>query len=70
MAETYTIRLYASGPFVRCSSEETVSLADYGYTDEEWDALTEGEKDDLLNEWGEEFFWNEGYEYNAEVQRG
>ena len=23
-----------------------------------------------LNEWGEEFFWNEGYEYNAEVKRG
>jgi len=24
----------------------------------------------LLNEWGEDFFWSEGYEYNAEVKRG
>ena len=70
MAETYTIKLYAGGPFVGCNSGETVSLAEYGYSDEEWDALTEREKGKLLNEWGEEFFWNEGYEYNAEVQRG
>lgn len=70
MAETYKLELFASGPYVGCESTELVDLKDYGYTDEEWDALTGREKGNLLNEWGEEFFWNEGYEYNAEVKRG
>lgn len=69
MAETYKLELYASGPYVGCESTELVDLSDYGYTDEEWDALPEGKRENLLNEWGEEFFWNEGYEYNAKVER-
>lgn len=70
MAETYKIELFASGPYVGCDSTETVSLSEYGYSDEEWDALPVRERSELLNEWGEEYFWNEGYEYNAEVKRG
>jgi len=70
MAETYKVELFATGPYVGCSSTELVDLSDYGYTDEEWDGLSDREKGDLLDEWGEQYFWNEGYEYNAEVQRG
>lgn len=70
MAEAYEVKLYAGGPFVGCDSEETVSLLEYGYTDEEWDELTEGKRKELLDGWGQAFFWNEGYEYNAEVKRG
>ena len=69
MAETYRLELHAGGPFVGCESTEIANLSDYGYTDEEWDALSIREKDKLLNEWGEEFFWNEGYEYNADVRK-
>lgn len=70
MAETYKLELFASGPYVGCESTEVVDLSDYCYTDEEWDELSESEQHKLLDEWGEEFFWNEGYEYNAEVKRG
>lgn len=70
MAETYRLELFASGPFVGCESTELVDLSDYGFSDEDWDLLPERDKEKLLNEWGEEFFWNEGYEYNAKVERG
>lgn len=70
MAETYRLELYASGPFAGCESTETVSLSEYGFTDEEWDEVSEFEKGKLLDEWGSEYFWNEGYEFNAQVQRG
>lgn len=69
MAETYKLELRASGPYVGCESTELVDLSGYGYTDEEWDRLTNAERYKLLAEWGEEYFWNEGYEYNAEVQK-
>ena len=70
MAETYKLELYASGPHVGTSSTELVALSEWGYTDEEWDALSEVDQEKLLGEWGEEYFWNEGYDYNAEVKRG
>lgn len=70
MAETYRLTLRASGPYFGCESSEELNLAEYGYTDEGWDALTDRERNSLLEEWGEEFFWNEGYEYNAEVTSG
>lgn len=68
MAETYKLELFASGPYVGCESTELVDLSDYGYSDEEWDELTEGKRNDLLDEWGQDYFWNEGYEYNASVK--
>jgi len=70
MAETYEVKLYAGGPFVGCNSEELIPLSEYGYSDEEWDALDPFERGKLLEEWGQDFFWNEGYEYNAKVECG
>lgn len=69
MAETYKLELFASGPFVGCQTTELVDLSDYGFSDEEWDELPEREREECLNEWGEQFFWNEGYEYSAKVER-
>lgn len=69
MAETYRLELFASGPYVGCESTEIVDLKDYGYTDEDWDLLPERDKADQLYQWGEEYFWNEGYEFNAEVKK-
>lgn len=56
MAETYKLELHASGPYVGCESTELVSLADWGYTDGEWDELPAFKQDTLLDEWGKEFF--------------
>ena len=70
MAETYKLELWASGPYVGCESTDLVDLSVYGYTDEEWDALPQPEREKCLNRWGDEFFWGEGYEYGAEVKRG
>lgn len=67
MAETYKLELHANGPWVGCESTDVVPLSDYGCTDEEWDALTSDEQYQLLDEWGQEYFWNEGYEYSSEV---
>lgn len=69
MAETYRLELFASGPYVGCESTELVDLSSYGFSDEDWDLLPERDKEELLNEWGQDFFWNEGYEYNAKVER-
>ena len=69
MSETYKLELFASGPYVGCESTELVDLSEYGYTDEEWDEMPERRRDELLIEWGEEFFWNEGYECNAKVEK-
>ncbi len=69
MAETYKPELYASGPYVGCESTELVDLSDYGYTDEEWDGLNDHRQGELLEEWGQEYFWNAGYEYNAKVEK-
>ncbi len=66
---TYTLTLYAAGPYVGCDSEDEVPLEEYGYSDQEWDRLTDAQKDVLLNEWGEEYFWNAGFEYNAKVDK-
>ena len=52
MAETYTITVRNSGPWVGCENEETYSLEEMGYTD------------------AEQEFWNAGYEYSGEVNRG
>lgn len=70
MAETYKLELYARGLYVGSELIELISLSEYNYSDEEWDALPEDEKLALLDEWGEEFFWSQGFEYGAEVKRG
>lgn len=70
MAETYRLELYASGPYVGCESTELVNLSDYGFSDEQWDEMPEEKQAEYLDDWGQEYFWNEGYEYNAKVERG
>ena len=57
MAETYRLELGVSTNKVGSDTEEDVALIDYGYTDEEWDALTSEEKDKQIGEWVEEFVW-------------
>lgn len=69
MSETYRLTLRHSGPWVGAEDEETYDLSEYGYTDEEWDALTATERDDLLIRWSEQEFWNAGYEYSGEVSK-
>lgn len=70
MAETYTLTLRNSAPWAGCENEEEYQLSDFGYSDEDWDDLSRGEQEDLLEEWSKEEFWNAGYEYSGEVQRG
>lgn len=70
MAETYTITVRNSGPWVGCESEETYYLEEMGYSDEEWDALSEAEQEKVINEIAEQEFWNAGYEFSGEVNRG
>lgn len=70
MTATYKLKLGASGPFVGCESREEIPLIDYGYTDEEWDELSESKRDNLLDEWAQEFMLNEGYECWGDVTNG
>lgn len=70
MAETYTLTLRNSAPWVGCENKEEYPLSDFGYSDEDWDSLSQAKQGGLLEEWAEEEFWNAGYEYSGEVQRG
>lgn len=70
MAETYTITIRNSGPWVGCENEDTYSLGEMGYSDEEWDALSPSEQEKVIGEVAEQEFWNAGYEYSGEVNRG
>ena len=55
MAETYRLELLVSTDKVGSDTHEDVPLIDYGYTDEEWDALSLQERDEKICEWVEEF---------------
>lgn len=57
MAETYTLELGVSTNKIGSDTVEVVNLADYGYTDEEWDALSTQEQDKIVGDWVEEFVW-------------
>lgn len=57
MAETYRLALGVSTNKVGSNTEEDVPLSDYGYTDEEWDALSSEQKGERIGEWVEEFVW-------------
>lgn len=67
---TYVVKLTTNGPWVGCESEDEFPLGEYGYSDEEWDALADSQREDLLDKWAEDNFWNTGYEYNGEVTSG
>lgn len=69
MAETYRVKLWHSGPWVGAEGEDSHPLSDFGYTDKEWDALSEDVQERLLDEWAEGEFWNAGYEYGGEIER-
>jgi hypothetical protein len=70
VSNTYTITLRNSGPWAGCENEDTYTLAEMGYSDEEWDALSASEQEKLVTELAEQEFWNAGYEYSGEVNRG
>lgn len=66
---SYTITLRHSGPWVGCEGEETYELSEFGYSNEEWDALSEAERENFIYEVSEREFWNAGYEHSGEVNR-
>jgi hypothetical protein len=56
MAEnTYTVTLGTNTPFSGTDEEDAAPLVDFGYTDEEWDTLTEQEKETLTDRWAQEY---------------
>ena len=57
MAETYRVELGVSTNKVGSDTEDDFPLSDLGYSDEEWDALSAQEKDELIASWTEEFVW-------------
>lgn len=67
---TYEVTLYHSSPWVGASGEDAQPLSDFGMSDEYWDSLTDGEREDHLEEWAKDNFWNSGYEYHGEVTKG
>lgn len=70
MAEnTYTLTLGTNTPFVNTDEEDTVPLVDFGYTDEEWDDLTEEAKDRLIDQWSAEYL-HERYSGWGKVNKG
>lgn len=69
MSETYRVTLHINTPYIGSDSEETYDLAEFGYTDEEWDALSEGERANRLEEWAENEFWNQSFGYYGEVSK-
>ena len=67
---TYVLVLSTRAPWVGCQSVDKVPLSEYNYSDQQWDALTDGQQEDLIEEWSEDNFWNIGYEHYGEVDRG
>lgn len=57
MAETYRVELGVSTNRVGSEVEEDLPLSTFGYSDEEWDALSEIRRDELISEWVEEYTW-------------
>ncbi len=68
MAETYKVKLFATSPFIGTDVRETVDLEVYGYTNEQWDALTDVERYSILDEWAMDFAVNNGFEFSADVE--
>ena len=58
--ETYTYRVKFGVATRYIGSDVTAedSLEEYGYSDQDWDELSEREKNSLLMEWEQEFVWN------------
>lgn len=69
MAETYTIEIAVSTNKVGSETKDVTPLAEYGYSDEEWDELTAQDQDDLISGWVEEFAWQNTNSWGV-VHRG
>lgn len=55
---TYLIKFGVATHFINSDVEEEDTLENYGYSDQEWDELSEREQEQLISEWTEEFVWN------------
>ena len=61
------LTLYYSSRWVGCEAKETIPLSEYGISDEEWDAMSEKEKEKLLEQWAQEYA-DEHHEFGAYVE--
>lgn len=66
---TYTLTMSVSTQYIGSEVEETLGLSDWGYSDQEWDALSESEQEDHLDRWADEYVW-EHIECFRRVNRG
>lgn len=55
---TYRVKLGVSTKYIGSEDEDEMPLEEYGYSDQEWDELSDREKDKLITEWIEEYVWN------------
>lgn len=53
---TYTVTFYVATRYINSEVKETFDLEEYGYSDQEWDALTQLEQDRKFDEWLNEWF--------------
>jgi hypothetical protein len=63
----YTVTFHVATRYINSEVRESYSLWDeYGYTDQEWDAMEQMERDNLFDEWSHEWAMQE-IEYWGEV---
>lgn len=67
MADKLKVKLWVRTNKNGSECEDKVPLSDYGYTDDEWRALSEEEQGKLMDEWALDFVGNNG-EYGACVE--
>jgi hypothetical protein len=54
---TYDVTFYVATRYVNSEVKESFSLYDeYGYTDQEWDEMSQRERDNLFDEWLNEWY--------------
>ncbi len=53
---TYQITFHVATKYINSDASETFDLEEYGYSDQEWDALTQYEQDRELDEWLNEWY--------------
>lgn len=70
MAESYTITVGWEGNVVGSDGEQSYTLDELGYTNEEWDALDVKVQDRIVEEIAETEFWNQGFGWYGRVDRG
>jgi len=53
---TYTVTFYVDTCYINSEVKETFDLEEYGYSNQEWDALSQIEKDREFDEWMNEWY--------------